>query len=92
MTHSAATRKSATELFWDRFTKHIIKQGIKEKFRKWYIIRAKQYIEAFPDKRLATHTADEVTGYLKNVGRVGDLNPSLTSASKIIHIINGLEF
>ena len=42
-------------------------------YRQWYIIRAKQYIEAFPDKRLATHTADEVTGYLENVGRVGGL-------------------
>ncbi len=73
MTHTAATGKSATELFWQRFTKLIIQQGVKEKFRKWYIIRAKQYIEAFPDKRLATHTADDVTGYLENVGRVGGL-------------------
>ena len=73
MTHTAATRKSATELFWERFTKHIIKQGVKGKFRQWYIICAKQYIEAFPDKRLATHTADEITGYLENVGRVGGL-------------------
>ncbi len=73
MTHASATPNSAIELFWHCFTNLNIKQGVNAKFREWDIIRAKQYIMAFSDKRLADHTADEVTNYLEKVGRVGGL-------------------
>jgi len=39
----------------------IHKKGIKELFDRWFVIRVRQYIEAFPDKRLALHTADDLT-------------------------------
>jgi hypothetical protein len=54
--------------FWDRYLKHIHKQGVKEPFDRWFVIRAEHYIKA-SDKRLADHTVDDVQGSLEDLGR-----------------------
>ncbi len=37
---------------------------------RWYVLRAEQYLKAFPDKRLAAHSAKDVIGYLEAAGRI----------------------
>ena len=36
--------------------------GVKEQAVRWYVIRVGHYTKAFPDKRLAEHTAEEING------------------------------
>ncbi|MDQ6960815.1 MAG: hypothetical protein Q9M27_07240 [Mariprofundaceae bacterium] len=62
-------REAAIARFWDKYIDAIHKKSIKEPFDRWFVIRARQYIEAFPDKRLALHTADDLTDYLDMLGR-----------------------
>jgi len=37
---------------------------------RWHVLRAEQYLKAFPGKRLSEHSAEDVTGYLERVGRL----------------------
>jgi hypothetical protein len=62
-------REAAIAQFWDKYIGIVHMKGIKEPFDRWFVIRARQYIEAFPDKRLALHTVDDLTGYLDMLGR-----------------------
>jgi len=62
-------REAAIAHFWDKYIAIIHKKGIKEPFDRWFVIRARQYIEAFPDKRLALHTEADLSGYLDMLGR-----------------------
>ncbi len=62
-------REAAIAKFWDKYIDIIHKKGIKEPFDRWFVIRARQYIEAFPDKRLALHSTDDLTEYLEILGR-----------------------
>ena len=64
-----STEKSATDRFWDRFIERITKQGVKQSQARWYVFRAEQYIKAFPGKRLAAHTVEDINGYLESLGR-----------------------
>jgi len=59
--------------FWDRYIELLSEQGVKESARRWYVLRAEHYIQSFPDKKLATHTAEDITGYLEKMGRSGEL-------------------
>ena len=55
--------------FRDRYiTKHE-KQGVKPKTRRWYVIRAEQYLKAYPDRKLAHQGPDDVQAYLQEIGR-----------------------
>jgi len=36
---------------------------------RWHVLRAEEYLKAFPDKRLVEHGAEDVTGYLEGMGR-----------------------
>lgn len=46
--------------FWRRYIDLLRKQGVKEGGARWYKLRAEQYIKAFPDKPLTTHTPSDV--------------------------------
>lgn len=61
--------------FWDRFIQRLHKQGIRPPFDRWYVVRAEQFIRAFPGRRLAEITAGEVTDYLTAIGRDAKLKP-----------------
>jgi len=64
-------REAAVARFWDKYIAIIHEKGIKEPFDRWFVIRARHYIEAFPDKRLALHTSDDLNDYLNVLGRNG---------------------
>jgi integron integrase len=55
--------------FWDRYIERLQQQGVKENALRWYVIRSEQYIRAYPDKKLADHTPEDVTAYLMALGR-----------------------
>lgn len=73
MDQDTATPTSRTGYFWDRYIKNLLKQGVKESERRWYVFRAEQYIKSFSDKRLTNHSAEDTTRYLESLGRQGDL-------------------
>ncbi|SFM65708.1 hypothetical protein SAMN05421721_1194 [Ectothiorhodospira mobilis] len=62
-------------VFWSRFSKHLIQKGIKPESVRWYRIRAEQFIRAFPRRRLASLTPDDVSGYLLKAGESPNLKP-----------------
>ncbi|MBN4073551.1 phage integrase N-terminal SAM-like domain-containing protein [Mariprofundus ferrooxydans] len=64
-------RDAAIAQFWNKYITIIHAKGINEPFDRWFVIRARHYIEAFPDKRLALHTSDDLSGYLNMLGRNG---------------------
>ena len=68
-----STSTDPIERFWDRYIKLLVKQGVKESAQRWYVLRAEHYIKTFPDKKLAQHTAADITGYLEKMGRSGHL-------------------
>ena len=70
MTGTRTTPKGAIDRFWDQFIERAGKNGVKETAIRWYVLRAEQYLKTFPDKRLAAHSAEDVTGYLERVGRI----------------------
>jgi len=53
----------------DRPINKLEKQGIKPKMLRWYVIRAEQYLKAFPDRIIADHRPDDVQAYLQKIGR-----------------------
>ncbi|MCF6354590.1 MAG: hypothetical protein L3J26_05720 [Candidatus Polarisedimenticolaceae bacterium] len=73
MNHYTSSPKRSASHFWDRFVAALLKQGIKENEARCCVEHAEQYIGAFPGKRLADHSVDDVTGYLESIGRDGSL-------------------
>ena len=70
-----STPQSAEERFWTKFIAKLSEKGIKNnKVLRWHVLRAKQYIKAFPNKRLAEHTVEDVNRYLQDAGRKGGIN------------------
>ncbi len=64
-------REAAIARFWDKYITIIHDKGIKEPFDRWFVIRARHYIDAFPDKRLTLHNSTDLRGYLEVLGRKG---------------------
>ena len=69
MEKSPTTSSKSIERFWDRYLELLHNQGIKPSADRWYVIHAERYIKSFPDKKLADHGPQEVTGYLQQLGR-----------------------
>jgi integron integrase len=67
-------RCDPADRFWDRYIEFLQKQNIKEPADRWYVKRAEQYIAAFPDKKLVSHTPDDVTRYFTKLGRTTHLS------------------
>ncbi len=72
MGRSETSMNEQAEGFWDRFLERIRKQGIKEPFGRWQVIRAEQFIKA-SGKPLADLTVEDVHRYLEEAGRKGNL-------------------
>jgi len=68
-----STSPDLVERFWDRYLELLSKQGVKKSARRWYVLRAEHYIKTIPDKKLARHTAQDITFYLEIMGRAGHL-------------------
>ena len=69
MDNNKSKTDSATDTFWDRYTKFIQKQGVRGNVCRWYIKRVKRYTQAYPDQKLLTHTPELVTRFLEDEGR-----------------------
>jgi hypothetical protein len=63
------TSKVVIKRFWDRFVDRARGNGVKGAALRWHVLRAEEYLKAFPDRRLSEHSAEDVTGYLEGVGR-----------------------
>ena len=59
--------------FWDNYIEKTIAYNIKPKVARWYVRHAEQYIKAYPNRRLGSHTPREIEQYLRDKGR----NPRL---------------
>lgn len=70
---SEASREARERRFWDNYLKILHKQGIKPAADRWHVVRAEGFIRAFPGRKLADLSADDVSTYLQRVGREGNL-------------------
>ncbi len=70
---SEASREERERRFWDGYLKLLHKQGVKPPADRWHVVRAEGFIRAFPGRRLAELTPDEVSAYLESMGRNGTL-------------------
>ena len=59
--------------FWDKYLSLLVKHGVSQKNTRWYVIRAENYIKAYPKKKLALHSHDDVSDYLRRLGNAGRL-------------------
>jgi len=67
MNHDSISR------FWDNFVEKTKTYGLKPATVRWHVKRAEEYIKAHPERRLAEHTAQEITAYLQEKGRNSQL-------------------
>lgn len=67
--HSVDPSATYSQEFWDNYTLFLIKHGVSKGSVSWYVLRTKQYISAFPDQHIRTHTGLHVEEYLNKVGR-----------------------
>ncbi|HBT87898.1 MAG TPA: integron integrase [Desulfobacter sp.] len=65
MNQPKSTQESQIKRFWDNYINRLKNIGIKDNVIRWYVIRAEQYIKAFPDNRLEEHGPEEVAEYLE---------------------------
>ncbi len=70
MSDDRATTSGAEECFWERFVDRAGKSGANATAVRWHVRRAEAYLKAFPAKRLAQHTREDVNGYLEQAGRL----------------------
>lgn len=61
--------------FRNRHNKTLSIQGIKYGFVSWYVLRAKSFIKAFTNRRLADPGPDDITAYLITIDREGTMKP-----------------
>ena len=50
--------------FWDNYAIFLLKQQLNEKNIKWYVLRTKQYIAAFPDISVREHNHKQIEEYI----------------------------
>lgn len=61
--------------FWNNYSLFLVKHGVKKNYVAWYVFRTKQYIAAFPEQSIRTHTAQQVEEYLIKMGQDIQLAP-----------------
>jgi hypothetical protein len=71
--HGAPSTDPAIARFWTNYLSLLKKKSGPDKALRWYRLRAEQYIQAHPEKRLATHTPSDVTTWLDAIGRQAEL-------------------
>jgi hypothetical protein len=84
-------RAARERRFWARYTNTIIRQGIKPSLVHWHVLRAKSFIKAFPDRRLADLGPDDVVAYLTQADRQRAVEPwqfrQIVDAIRILYSI-----
>lgn len=71
--HDASSSDPALARFWANYLSLLTKRHVPAKALKWYRLRVEQYIQAHPEKRLATHSPSDVTTWLDVIGRQTEL-------------------
>ncbi len=69
MPNTLSTQSPEVGRFWDKYYNLVTKHGVKQSVVRWYVRHCERYIAVFPDKKLARHTPDDVSGYLRKQGR-----------------------
>ncbi len=59
----------AVARFWGRYIEYIQKQGVKKTACRWYVKRVEQYIQVYPNQKLATHTPALIAQFVEGEGR-----------------------
>lgn len=59
--------------FWDNFIQKTRAYNVRPEAARWYVRHAESYIKAHPDLRLRRHTPDLVEAYLRDKGRIPQL-------------------
>ncbi len=72
---ATGSRADRERQFWSRYRNALIKQGVKPSSVRWYVLRAEQFIRAFPGRRLAELGPDEISRYLERAGSNPRLKP-----------------
>ncbi len=70
---STGSRADRERRFWDRYRNILLSQGVKPASVRWYVLRAEQFIRAFPGRRLAELEPDDISGYLARKGQISTL-------------------
>lgn len=65
----------AVERFWRNYRMLLEKSEVKPTAAGWFVRHAEAYLKAFEGRRLATHSAAEVEGWLAERGRIGRMLP-----------------
>jgi integron integrase len=65
---------AGTGAIWNVFLRELRRRGSKSVEARWLVLRAEQFVRACPRDVPADYTADDVTAYLRQVGR----NPELS--------------
>jgi len=86
MADSNSILNSAEARFWDRFVERVRAKGVSEQALRWYVVRAEQYLKAFPDKRLAQHAAEDLSAYLESLGREG-----IIAGWQFVQVVDAIE-
>jgi len=65
---------SDIEKFWDKYIEKTKSYRVPTNHIRWYVIRCEKYIKTFPEKRLTTHSAEDLENYLTGLCRNVSLN------------------
>jgi integron integrase len=68
MKRKIANQTDSIKCFWDRYIQYLLQKDIKPTIARLYVIRAEQYINSLPDRKLADHGPQDVNNYLKQQG------------------------
>lgn len=60
--------------FWENYSLFLLKQNVKKNVISWYVLRTQQYIAAFPEEHIRTHSGHHVEQFLNKVGRESRLS------------------
>ncbi|TCT22217.1 hypothetical protein [Thiobaca trueperi] len=69
MTQNPSTHEEKVRSFWDRYVQSLHESGIQPPFDRWMVIRAEHDIAAYPDRKLAEQSPEDVDAYLAVLGR-----------------------
>jgi len=62
--------------YWDKYIAKTVDYGVPENVRKWYVSRVESCIKSFAETRLQLISSDDLSNYLKGIGRKSDCHPS----------------
>ncbi len=87
MGSAASTSDKAITNFWKRYTATLQQHGINRRYTQWYVLWAERYIRSLPNRRLHTHTADDVANYLTGLHNKRVLDWQFRQAVDAIRIL-----